>query len=170
MGVLLALTVASCDFAKKTEGSSEAVVLTGDAGFDEAIAQENKVVLVDFSAEWCGPCKSLSPKLNKVTGEHKGKVSLVVVDVDENPELAEKLGVSSIPDVRIFIDGRQTGKFIGDIPESRLRKLVEAQVESLGDGAESSETSGTTQEGEASGSEIKPMSEDWMPPGIEKRQ
>ena len=157
--------ISGCDLMESGEAKDVSVKI-GEADFDSFISKEDKLVLVDFSADWCAPCKTLKPKLNKLASEHRDKVALGVVDTDESPQLAKRLGVGGIPDVRMFINGRESGKFIGDIPESRLRKLIEAQLKKL----ESTEKSPDKEsDDKSSGGKIQPMSEDWMPPGIEKR-
>lgn len=80
--------------------------------FDEVI-KSKKVVLVDFFATWCGPCRMLSPVLEEVLEESKGEFDIVKVDVDESYDLAKKFGVMSVPTMIIFQDGVETDKMIG---------------------------------------------------------
>ena len=79
----------------------------------EDVLKENKVVLVDFFANWCGPCRMLAPILEEVLAESNGKFEIVKVDVDESEKLAKKFGIMSIPTMIIFQDGKEAEKIIG---------------------------------------------------------
>ena len=92
-------------------------------------------VLVDFWATWCGPCKTLGPTLEKVVREANGKIKLVKIDVDANPEVAAQMRVQSIPAVFAFVDGRPVDGFMGALPESQVKQFV-ARLGSMGNRAE----------------------------------
>ncbi|MDX1691319.1 MAG: thioredoxin [Acidimicrobiia bacterium] len=83
-------------------------------------------VVVDFWAEWCGPCKTLGPALERVADEYGGAFELVKVDVDANQELARQFGIQSIPTVIAFRDGNPVSQFMGAVPESQIRQFVDA--------------------------------------------
>ena len=85
-------------------------------------------VLVDFWAPWCGPCRSLSPNIEKVVKEKAGKIRLVKINIDENPSIAGQLGVQSIPAVFAFAGGRPVDAFLGNIPESEVRKFADKVI------------------------------------------
>ncbi len=87
-------------------------------------ASQKAVVLVDFWATWCGPCKTLGPLLEKVVKEMRGAVLLVKIDVDKNPELAAQLRVQSVPTVYAFKNGRPVDAFAGALPESQIRSFI----------------------------------------------
>ena len=87
-------------------------------------ASKTQPVIVDFWAPWCGPCKTLGPMLEKVVKESKGKVKLVKVDIDQNPEIATQMRVQSIPAVFAFVDGRPVDGFMGAVPESQIRQFI----------------------------------------------
>ena len=87
-------------------------------------ASKQQPVLVDFWAPWCGPCKTLGPMIEKVVGEQNGKVKLVKVNIDENPQYAGQLRVQSIPAVFAFVDGRPVDGFMGALPESQIRQFI----------------------------------------------
>ncbi|MEM5515621.1 thioredoxin [Henriciella sp. AS95] len=91
---------------------------------DVVEASKDAPVLVDFWAPWCGPCKSLTPVLEKVVNDQQGKVKLVKVNIDENPGIAGQLGVRSIPAVFAFDKGRPVDAFQGALPESQLREFI----------------------------------------------
>lgn len=87
-----------------------------------------KAVLVDFFATWCGPCKMLSPVLEDVAEKMKDKVTIVKVDVDRSPDLAAKFGVMSVPTMIMFKNGRQVDAFSGYMPEANLMANIEKNL------------------------------------------
>ena len=99
----------------------------------DVIDQSTKIpVVVDFWAPWCGPCKQLSPTLDKLAREYGGKIQLVKINVDENQELATQMRVQSIPMVVAFKDGKPVDGFAGALPESQLRQFFEKLTGSEG--------------------------------------
>lgn len=82
-------------------------------------------VFVDFSAEWCGPCKMLAPVLAQVSEEYEGKLTFLNVDIDENPAIAEQLGIESIPTLVIFKDGKPASATVGFQPKANLVAFID---------------------------------------------
>jgi len=88
-------------------------VTFSDANFDEEVLASDKPVLVDFWAEWCGPCKALTPLIDELAAEYKGKVKVGKVDTDANREISVRFSVSAIPTVMVFKGGELVEKFVG---------------------------------------------------------
>ncbi|MEP7060442.1 MAG: thioredoxin [Actinomycetota bacterium] len=104
------------------------VVQVTDATFEEVVIQGSKTrpVIVDLWAEWCGPCKTLGPVLEKVAGEREGAFLLAKLDVDANPSVASAFGVQSIPTVVAFRDGEAVTGFVGAYPEDEVNRFVDS--------------------------------------------
>ena len=99
---------------------------TTTAGFmaDVVDASHDVAVVVDFWAPWCGPCKQLTPALEKAVREAKGAVRLVKINIDENPEVAQQMRIQSIPAVYAFKDGRPVDGFVGAVPDSQVKQFI----------------------------------------------
>lgn len=109
---------------------------TATFGVDVLTESAHQPVLVDFWAPWCEPCKQLTPVLEKVVKSAGGKVKLVKMNIDENPQIAGRLGVRSIPAIIAFQKSQPIDGFMGALPESQIRGFIERLVGPLGDGAD----------------------------------
>ena len=109
---------------------------SSDRGFkaDVIDASLEAPVLVDFWAPWCGPCRALTPTIEKVINEKGGKIRLVKINIDENPQIAGQLGVQSIPNVFAFAGGRPVDMFLGNMPEGEVRKFADRVIAAAGPG------------------------------------
>jgi thioredoxin 1 len=103
------------------------VIIINDANFDEII-NSDKPVLVDFWAEWCGPCKMIGPVVEELAGDYEGKAVVGKLNVDENPSVTARFGVRSIPTLLVFKGGQIVDKQIGAVPKSVLAQKLQAQV------------------------------------------
>lgn len=99
-----------------------------DNSFKEDVLNSDKPVLVDFWAEWCGPCRMVGPVVEEMAGEYEGKAKIGKVNVDENPEISTKYGIRSIPSLLIFKDGEVVDQIVGAVPKSQLKKQLDAQL------------------------------------------
>ena len=97
---------------------------TNDQDFKLDVLESDKYVLVDFWAEWCGPCKAIAPSLEEISEEMKDKLKVVKVNVDENPTVSQSYGIRSIPALMIFKNGEKVSEKMGALPKSALQAWV----------------------------------------------
>ncbi|MDG1279532.1 MULTISPECIES: thioredoxin [Algoriphagus] len=105
---------------------AKAIEIT-DANFEEIIKSEQPI-LVDFWAEWCGPCKMIGPVVEELAGDYEGKAIIGKVDVDSNPGVAQAFGIRSIPTLLFFKGGAIVDKQVGAVPKSVLSQKLDAQL------------------------------------------
>jgi putative thioredoxin len=115
------------DIAGATPAAEGLVKETTTQGFVKDVIEESKrqPVLVDFWAEWCGPCKQLTPVLEKVVRAAKGKIKLAKMDIDKHPAIPGQMGIQSIPAVIAFVNGQPVDGFMGALPESQVMAFIE---------------------------------------------
>jgi thioredoxin 1 len=99
-----------------------------DATFDKDVLGAKGPVVVDFWAEWCGPCRMIAPALEEIAGEMAGKVTIAKLNVDENPDITIRYGVRSIPTLIVFKNGEPTAMQVGAVPKSRLADWIKQAV------------------------------------------
>jgi len=97
-----------------------------EATFDSEIKSRSEVLMVDFWAEWCAPCRAIAPTLEELSRESAGKVSLAKVNVDESPALAARYGIRSIPTILFIKQGAVVDQVIGAVPKAQLKKKLDA--------------------------------------------
>ena len=105
-----------------------ATVPVTDATFDQEVVQSSIPVVVDFWAEWCGPCKQIGPALEELSQEYEGRVKIAKVNVDENAEQAARLGIRGIPALFLFKDGQVVSNKTGAAPKAALKSWIDGAV------------------------------------------
>ncbi len=101
-----------------------AVGKVSDTDFDSEVLKASGPVVVDFWAEWCGPCRQIAPALEEIAGSLNGKVKIVKLNVDENPNTASKYGVMSIPTLMLFKNGEMASRQVGAAPKQKLEQWI----------------------------------------------
>jgi thioredoxin len=103
-------------------------VPVGDDDFEASVLKSDRPVLVDFWAEWCGPCKMIAPALEEIAGDMAGKLTVAKMNIDENPYTPNKYGVKGIPTLIIFKNGQVAATKIGALPKSQLLQWLESVI------------------------------------------
>ncbi len=132
--------------------------------YESAMKRSDVLVLVDYYADWCGPCKRLAPSLAKLAQKHGDKVIVLKVNVDKEGELAQKAGVSSIPDVRLLHGGKQLDRFVGLVSYEKIEALILKNESRLPPPREVPTLPGNTGVGS-----IDPVTKKYLPPGMSRK-
>ncbi len=107
---------------------SDKIVHTTDGGFEADVLTSDKPVLLDFWAEWCGPCKMIAPLLDEAADEYADRLSVVKINIDENPNTPQKFGIRSIPTLMIFKDGAPQAQKLGAMSKSQLVEFLDSNL------------------------------------------
>lgn len=106
--------------------ASQATLHLTEAEFDDTLARHAEPLVVDFWAEWCGPCRAIAPALEELAQEYAGRVTIAKVNVDEHPGLAARFQVRSIPTLLIFKGGQVVDQVVGALPKGQIKKRLDA--------------------------------------------
>lgn len=104
------------------------VVAVTDQNFDEQVTKGKGLILVDFWAEWCGPCRMIAPILEELAAEYDGQITVAKLNVDENRQTSARFGIRSIPTILVFKDGAQVEQLIGAMPKSAIKAKVQQHL------------------------------------------
>lgn len=103
-------------------------VKISDTSFDSDVLQSDKPVVVDFWAEWCGPCKMIAPALDEIAGEMTDEITVAKLNIDDNPKTPSTYGVRGIPTLMLFKDGQVAATKIGALPKNQLKAWIEDSI------------------------------------------
>ena len=108
--------------------SSPLIVHTSDATFETDVLKSSEPVLLDFWAEWCGPCKMIAPMLDEIAGEYEGRVKIAKLNIDENPQTPPKYGIRGIPTLILFKNGTVEAQKVGALSKSQLATFLDSNL------------------------------------------
>jgi len=107
---------------------SEHIIYVTDDTFEDEVLKSSSPVLVDYWAEWCGPCKMIAPILDEIAGEYNGKVKIAKLNIDDNPQTPPKYGIRGIPTLMLFKDGNVEATKVGAVSKSQLTAFIDSNI------------------------------------------
>jgi thioredoxin 1 len=100
-----------------------------DQSFQSDVLDSKNPVMVDFWAEWCGPCRQIAPALEELANEYEGKITVAKINIDENPQVPTKYGVRGIPTLMIFHNGQVAATKVGALPKTKIKEWIDASIQ-----------------------------------------
>lgn len=110
---------------------SDQIIHTSDSTFEQDVLNADKPVLLDFWAEWCGPCKMIAPVLDAIAEEYKDRLRVVKLNIDENPQTPPKYNIRGIPTLLLFRDGAVAAQQVGAVSKAQLQSFIESNIQSI---------------------------------------
>ncbi len=107
---------------------SDQIIHVTDATFESDVLKSSEPVLVDYWADWCGPCKMIAPILDEISGEYAGKIKIAKLNIDENPQTPPKYGIRGIPTLMLFKDGSVEATKVGAVSKSQLTAFIDSNI------------------------------------------
>ena len=107
---------------------ADGIIILTSANFDETVKSSSTPILVDFWAEWCGPCRMIGPSLDELSSELDGRLVIAKINIDENPQVPTKYGVRGIPTLMIFQRGQLAATKVGALPKNKIKEWIEASI------------------------------------------
>lgn len=104
------------------------IIAVNKDNFEQEVLNSTIPVLVDFWAQWCGPCRALNPTIEELASEYEGKIKIAKVNIDENPEISSNYSVMSIPTLLIFNNGEVAEQMVGLVPKEKIEKKISSQI------------------------------------------
>jgi thioredoxin 1 len=115
----------SLAMSKKGMGSMSKVIEVSESNFESNVLKSSKPVLVDFGADWCGPCRAIGPTIEAIAEEYEGNADIYKMNVDDSYNIANQYGIKGIPTIILFKDGKEQERIVGAVPKAAISKLID---------------------------------------------